>query len=191
MNTIKKYKNITAAFLLGCFFLSACENDEKDIKKLSAKTLGVEEAKNIKINYSTNGQAKAILTSTLMLRVQDTVPYVEFPKDIHVDFYNDLQVAESKLTAHYAKYKESQSIVYLKDSVVVINMAKGDTLYCRELYWNRSRPGTEFYTDKPVRIRTKTQILNGIGMEASQNFKDFTILHSTGIIKVPASQFPQ
>lgn len=191
MNKIKRYKNITAALLMGCFFLSACENDEKEIKKLSAKTLGVEEAKNIKINYSTGGNAKAILTSTLMLRVQDTVPYVEFPKDIHVDFYNDQQVVESKLTAHYAKYKESQSIVFLKDSVRVINMAKGDTLYCMELYWNRYKPGTEFYTDKPVRIRTKTQILNGVGMEASQNFKDFTILKSTGIIKVPASKFPQ
>ena len=191
MKILLRYKPIAAALILGCFFLSACENDEKDIKQLSSKKLGIEEAKNIKINYSTGGKAKAILTSTLMLRVQDTVPYVEFPNDIHVDFYNDLQVAESKLTAHYAKYKESQSIVFLKDSVKVINMAKGDTLYCMELYWNRNRPGREFYTDKPVRIRTNTQILNGVGMEASQNFKDFTILHSTGIIKVPASQFPQ
>lgn len=191
MDRIKLYTHITAALLVGCFFLSGCENDEKEIKKLSSKKLGVEEAKNIKINYSTGGKAKAILTSTLMLRVQDTVPYVEFPKDIHVDFYNDLQVVESKLTANYAKYKESQSIVFLKDSVRVINMARGDTLYCMELYWNRNHPGTEFYTDKPVRIRTKTQILNGVGMEASQNFKDYTILRITGIIKVPASQFPQ
>ena len=191
MNKIKLHKNISAVLLLGCFFLFACNNEEKEIKKNSSKKLGIEEAKNIKINYSIGGKVKAILTSTLMLRVQDTVPYTEFPKDIHVDFYNDLQVVESKLTARYAKYKENQNIVYLKDSVKVINIARGDTLYCMELYWDRSRPGREFYTDKPVRIRTKTQILNGVGMEASQNFKDFTILRSTGIIKVPASQFPQ
>ena len=191
MNKKRSYKNIVAALLLGCFFLSACENDTKEIKKLSTKTLGVEEAKNVKINYTIGGRIKAILSSSLMLRVQDTVPYVEFPKDIHVDFYNDSQQIESKMTAHYAKYKESQGIVFLKDSVKVINMAKGDTLYCMELYWDRNRPGREFYTEKAVRIRTKTEILDGIGMEAKQNFKDFNILKVTGIIKVPASQFPQ
>ncbi|MBS1496171.1 MAG: LPS export ABC transporter periplasmic protein LptC [Bacteroidetes bacterium] len=190
---IKKdfYKYLTAAFLLGCFFLSSCENDEKEVKKLSSKVLGIEEAKYVKINYSVGGKVKAILTSSLMLRVQDTVPYVEFPKDIHVDFYNDSQKVESILTARYGRYKESQGIVLLRDSVKVINIDKGDTLYCMELNWDRSRPGREFYTDKPVRIRTKTETLNGIGMEAKQNFKDFVILKPVGPIKVPASQFPQ
>jgi LPS export ABC transporter protein LptC len=190
---IKKelYKYFAAAFLLGCFFLSSCENDEKEIKKLSAKTFGVEEAKDVKVNYTIGGHVKAILSSTLMLRVQDTVPYVEFPKDIHVDFYNDSQKVESVMTAHYAKYKESQGIVYLRDSVKVINKEKGDTLYCMELYWDRNRPGREFYTDKAVRIRTRTETLNGIGMEAKQNFKDFIILQPIGKLKVPASQFSQ
>jgi LPS export ABC transporter protein LptC len=191
MSKIGLYKFSTAAFLTGCFFLCSCENSEKEIKSLSSKTLGVEKAKDVKINYTTGGKAKALLTSSVMLRVQDTVPYIEFPNDIHVDFYNDSQVVESKLDARYAKYKESQGIVYLRDSVRVINMAKGDTLYCMELYWDRNRPGREFYTDKAVRIRTKTETLNGIGMEAKQNFKDFTILHTVGKIKVPASQFPQ
>ncbi len=66
MKKNKTYK-ILAAFLAGCFFLSACENDQKIINKLSAKKLGIEEAKNIKVNYTTGGKAKAILTSTLML----------------------------------------------------------------------------------------------------------------------------
>ena len=52
-------------------------------------------------------------------------------------------------------------------------MIKGDTLYCDELWWDRNRTGNEFYTDKPVRIRTKTQIINGTGMEASQDFKNW------------------
>jgi LPS export ABC transporter protein LptC len=182
---------ITAALFTGCFFLAGCENDEKEIDQLYTRKLGIEEAKNIRLNYTTGGKIKAVLVSPLMLRVQDTVPYLEFPKKLAVDFYNDQQAVESKLTANYAKYKESQSIVFLRDSVKVINILKGDTLYCQELYWDRSRTGNEFYTDKPVRIRTKTQILNGIGMEARQDFKEFHIIQSTGIIQVPASKFPQ
>ena len=184
------YKILIAAFLPGCIFLCSCENDEGEIKNLYSKKLGIEEARDIKLNYTTAGKTKAILTSPFMLRVQDTMPYYEFPKTLQTDFYNEAGVVESKLTAMYAKYKESQSIVFLKDSVKVINMQKGDTLYCMELYWDRSRTGTEFFTDKPVRIRTKTQVLDGIGMESSQDFNDWHIIKPTGVLNVPSSKFP-
>lgn len=180
-----------AAFITGCFFLCSCENDINAIKDLDAKRTGVEEAKKVTVHYSINGKRKALLISPLMYRVQDTVPYVEFPKTIHVDFFSEKNSdsVESKLDAQYAKYKETQSIVFLKDSVRVINVL-GDTLYCEELYWDVKRTGAEFYTDKPVRIRTRTEIIDGIGMEASQDFKGHHIKQVTGILKVPASEFP-
>lgn len=190
MNLFFSNKKFTAAFITGCFFLLACENDPAEVKKISSKKLGVEEAKNVKVNYTTGGRSKAILTSPLMLRVQDTMPYMEFPKTLQVDFYNESGKQESKLTANYAKYKENQNIVFLKDSVKVTN-TKGETLYCNELYWDRNRTGNEFYTDKPVRIRTNTHIIDGIGMEASQDFRQWHILESRGMIKIASSQFPQ
>ena len=184
------YRILFAAFLPGCIFLCSCENDEGEVKNLYSKKLGIEEAKDIKLNYTTAGKTKAILTAPFMLRVQDTMPYYEFPKTLQTDFYNEAGIVESKLTAMYAKYKESQSIVFLKDSVKVINIQKGDTLYCMELYWDRRRLGTEFYTDKPVRIRTKTQVLDGIGMESSQDFNDWHIINPTGVLNVPSLKFP-
>ena len=117
MSKISTYKILSAAIFFGCFFLASCENDEKELSKLGQRKFGIEEAKNIKINFTTGGNAKAVLTSPIMLRVQDTVPYTEFPKTIFVDFYNDQQVIESKLTANYAKYKENQNLVFLRDSV--------------------------------------------------------------------------
>jgi len=184
------YKIFIAAFLPGCIFLCSCENDEKEVNNLYAKKLGVEEAKNVKLNYTVSGKTKAILTASLMLRVQDTVPYYEFPKGVQADFYNETGVVESKLSAMYAKYKETESVVFLKDSVKVFNIQKGDTLYCKQLYWSRSHVGKEFYTTDSVRIRTKTQVLNGIGMEASQDFKNWLIINPTGIVNVPSSKFP-
>ena len=180
---------ILAAFIIGCFFLYSCENDIQDIRDLEAKKAGVEEAKMVVVNYSLAGRKKAVLLSPLMFRVQEEVPYIEFPKTIHVDFYDATGMIESKLDARYAKYKESQSNVFLKDSVRVINVL-GDTLYCNELNWDLKRTGSEFYTDKPVRIRTRTQIIDGIGMEAKQDFSEWHIIQPVGFIKVPASQFP-
>lgn len=185
-------KIISAAFLSGCIFLSACENDEKVVNNLNKKKTGIEEARNVVINYTMEGKTKSVLTSPLMLNVNDTVPYVEFPKTLHADFYNEEAVVESVLTAKYAKYKQNQSIVFLRDSVKVINIQKGDTLYCNELYWDRNRRGAEFYTDKPVKIRTKTNIINGEGgMESAQDFKNWHIMEPrNSTIKVQSSKFP-
>jgi LPS export ABC transporter protein LptC len=182
---------ITAvAVAMAIVVLPSCENDPAVVNSLTTKKIGVEEAKNVIVNYTMGGKAKAVLRAPLMFRVQDTLPYVEFTKTVHVDFYNDSTVIDSKLDALYAKYTETQSRVYLKDSVKMMNIA-GDTLYCDELYWDRNRLGREFYTDKPVRIRTRTHIINGVGMESSQDFKEKNIRKVTGIIKVPSTQFPQ
>ena len=60
-----------------------------------------------------------------MLNVQDTGIYVEFPKTLHADFYNPSGMVESKLDALYAKYRRNESIVYIRDSVKVVNLLKG------------------------------------------------------------------
>lgn len=183
------YTLLRAALISGCFFFTACENDEEAVKNLGAKKIGTEEAKDVVITFTTAGKTKAILRSPVMLRVQDTVTYIEFPKTLAVDFYNDSGIVESKLTALYARYRESHNVVYLRDSVKVINN-KGEKLNTDELYWDRNRTGWEFYTEKPVRIRTLTQIIDGIGMEASQDFKQRVIYKVTGTVTVPAAQFP-
>ena len=177
-------------FLVLCLAFVACENDPVKVKTLTTKKLGVEEGKDITLNYTMGGKVKTVLTAPLMLRVQDSVQYIEFPKTLKAIFYSEEGIAESKLTANYGKYRENEDIVYLRDNVVVINFQKGDTLYSDEMYWDRSRTGTEFYTNKPVKIRTKTQIINGIGMEASQYFKSHHVLEVTGVISVPSSKFP-
>ncbi len=183
------YKIFRAALLAGCFFLLSCENDEAEVKSLFTRKLGVEEAKIITLTFTTGGKTKAILTSPLMLRVQDTITYIEFPKTLEVNFYDEEGKVESTMTALYGRYKESENIVYLKDSVRVINTKK-ETLNTDELYWDRSRTGWEFYTEKPVRIRTLTHIIDGVGMEASQDFKQRHIKKTTGMIKISSSQFP-
>lgn len=182
--------NLAAVLIMGCFFIIGCENSEQQIADLTSKRIGVEEGKGIRINYSIGGKTKSLLTAPLMLRYQDTVPYIEFPKSIHADFYDDSLNIESRLDAHYGRYMETESKVFLRDSVRLFNR-NGDTLYCNELYWDRNRIGNEFYTDKPVRIRTKTHIIDGTGLQAPQDFSGWSIFHPKGFIKVPASDFPQ
>ncbi|MGG9970989.1 LPS export ABC transporter periplasmic protein LptC [Ferruginibacter sp. SUN002] len=186
-----KYKPffIITALAMSCIFFYGCNEQKKKGKFSKSERAGVEQATNVTLNYSIGGNRKAVLTGPLMFRVQDTTSYIEFTKTIHVNFYNSRDSIESKLDARYAKYKDNENIVFLKDSVRVVNV-QGDTLFCDELYWDKTRLNQEFYTEKPVRIRTRTHIINGIGMDARQDFKEWHIVQSTGFVKVPASEFP-
>ena len=189
LNLLNNKFLLFTSFVFAVMFLVSCGNSDKELNEYNYKALGIEEIKDADINYTLGGNAKAKLRSPLMLRVQEANQYVEFPKKLHVDFFNETGAVDSRLDALYGKYYELESKVFLRDSVKVINVL-GDTLYCNELWWDRSRKGNEFYTDKPVRIRRKLQIIDGIGMDASQDFKAWHIINPVGVINVPNSQFP-
>lgn len=189
LNLVNSKLLLFTSVVFAIMFLVSCGNSDKELNEYNYKALGIEEIKDADINYTLGGNAKAKLRSPLMLRVQEANQYVEFPKKLHVDFFNETGVVDSRLDALYGKYYELESKVFLRDSVKVINVL-GDTLYCNELWWDRSRKGNEFYTDKPVRIRRKLQIIDGIGMDASQDFKAWHIINPVGVINVPNSQFP-
>lgn len=111
-----------------------------------------------------------------MLRVMgqkgvDT-PYVEFPKKLHVDFYNDQKIVESRLDSKYGRYFESLNKVYLRDSVKVVSI-NGDTLTCDDLWWDQGQQ--KFYTDKPAKLKRPMDLIDAkYGLEANQDFSDIT-----------------
>lgn len=167
--------------------LFSCENSREEIEALTKHNVGIETAKDVTIIYSLGAQTKSRINAPLMIRHVETNPYIEFPEHIYAEFFDDSLTVESWLSANYAKYFENDSKVFLRDSVVVYN-SQGDTLYCRELYWDRHQKGREFYTDKPIRIRTPTQLIDGIGLEAPQDFKSFHTNDAVGILRIPASE---
>lgn len=142
------------------------------------KQIGVEEVINVTSYMSQDGIMKAKLRSPYMLRHVTDSPYVEFPRTLHVDFYDDSVDVESTLDALYARYREYESKVFLKDSVVVINTVKGDTLRTNELWWDQNKQ--EFYTDKAVRIYQPDKTIYGTGLRAAQDFSSYEIFHPTG-----------
>jgi len=172
----------TAALVTGCCFIYGCENDIKQIDELTKKVIEVEEAKNIQSYMSQDGVMKAKLTAPLMLRVLADTLYVEFPKSLHVDFYNDSIKIESRLDSKYGKYFENLNKVYLRDSVIVINIG-GDTLKCHDLWWDQNTQ--LFYSDKYAEYHAKGKnIYGGKGLEATQDMSSVTFKEPTGIVGI-------
>lgn len=187
--TSRRLLNIikSAAFSIGCFFVCSCENDINKVQNLNKKSIGIEEAKEVESYLSQEGKVKAKLMAPLMLRYQLDTPKVEFPKTLRVDFFDDKRQVESKLFSKYGRYVETESRVFLRDSVIVHNVS-GDTLICKELYWDQNKG--IFYTDKNVIIRKPDQKVYGNGLVADQSFKWFTIKHPhNSFLNIPDSSF--
>ncbi|MBN8853345.1 MAG: LPS export ABC transporter periplasmic protein LptC [Sphingobacteriales bacterium 50-39] len=187
-NTIlNKLCTIAAALTL----LYSCENKIKDLPSSarSSRAQVPEEGRQIESYLSEAGKVKGKLTSPYMLRYQKAdTPYSEFPRTLHVDFYNDSTNIESQMDAKYGKYLQNQNKVFLRDSVVVKNILKGDTLHCKYLWWDQNTQ--KFTTDDSVQIYTKDKILFGTGMEADQNFRWYTIKHLTGSVLTSENAMP-
>ncbi len=176
--------------LLGCSLLESCENNMKNLPSFRQKHISVDEGKLITAYLSEDAKVKARLTAPYMRRSEVDSPYVEFPNGLHVDFFNDSLVIQSTMDARYGKRREFDQKVLLRDSVVVKNILKGDTLYCQELWWDEKTE--KFYTDKPVRIhKAGGTILYGTGLTAPQDFSGYTIYQITGPFAFPENGMPR
>jgi len=197
--------NRSLVLLLAVAFFAGCGKKPKEVAVSNKVVFIPEEATNVEsfmsegdnVGGKLSAKVKGKLTAPYMLRYQRSdTPYTEFPRSLHVDFYkvdsnakaNAVPIVESQMDALYGKYFQNQERIFLRDSVVVKNILKGDTVRCRELWWDQHTE--KFYTDKPVRIYQKDKILYGTGMEADQNFRWYTITKLTGTVLTKENGMP-
>jgi LPS export ABC transporter protein LptC len=182
--------SIVCSLIFITIFFNSCENDKKAVDALTKNVTLKEVATDVQTLFSQNGMMKAKLTAPLMIKVPASdSPYVEFPNNLHVDFYNDSIEVDSFLDCKYAKYFETLGKVYLRDSVVVITM-KGDTLKTPDLWWDQNKK--IFYTDKYAEYYSSTKtIYGGKGLEATQDLRRVTFKEPTGTMKSSGAGFPE
>ena len=185
---IKKLMFFLPAFACLCF---ACENNMKNIPSLRKKQVGIETGRDIESYYSVEAKVKAKLTAPYMIRYLTDSPYVEFPKTMHVDFYNDTMRIQTKMDAKYGKYYQYDDKVLLRDSVVVKNSITGDTLKTNELLWDKRKQ--ILYNDKPSYIFKKdgTKLFAKDGLQAAQDLTWYTFKNVSGPVSVPANGLPK
>jgi LPS export ABC transporter protein LptC len=168
-----------------CLFFFSCENDVRKVNETNERKPNIEEAFKIESYLSEGGLQRAKLVAPYMKRYTLDTSYLEFPRSLHVNFFDSAGKVESQVDARYGKYLETQSKVYLRDSVVAFNV-KGDTLRTPDLWWDQNT--RKFYTDKVVRFKSSTKtIYGGKGFVADQDLSHYTIFQPTGIIIVPDS----
>ncbi len=176
---------IKLLILLGVFCLSACENDIERIHSLTnANNFPEISGKKVEILYSDSGKVKMQLNADEIQQfAKADRPYVEFPKGIHVVFFDDSLNIESEVIADYAKYYQDDKLWEARGNVIANNTAKGEKLNTEELFWDENLG--RIYSNSFSRIENNDGTFYGQnGFESNQKFSHWKLKGSRGSVKI-------
>ncbi|EOR95337.1 hypothetical protein ADIARSV_1489 [Arcticibacter svalbardensis MN12-7] len=176
MKSIKTWASVS---LLICFFFSSCENDLKDVEKVSADNslLPVDKSYGVEVIYSDSAVVKAKMLAPQVDRYKEQ-QYDEMVKGVTIIFYDANQKETSRIVSDYAIRREAQQIVELRKNVVATNI-KGDVYKSDELIWDEKQH--KFYSNKLVQVNQKNgNVLFGTSFESDEAFKKPRIFNATG-----------
>lgn len=140
----------------------------------------VMEVDNLALNYSDSGRVVVKLKTAKQLKLKNEDEI--YPKPMYISFFDKNGVEYSSLRGDSGRYVRSENLYLIKGNVFFFNRAAQQSLETNELFWtSRDR---KIYTDKAVKINTPTRQVQGVGLDAAQDFSKFTIRRPTGIFQV-------
>ena len=161
---------------------ASCENDIEKVKLLSDHRIApVETASGIRILYSDSAKVQVEIIAKELNRFETENPYIEMPKGLQANFFDDSMHVKSKLTADYGIRYEREQKMEARKNVVVVN-EKGETLNTEHLIWDERTE--KLRSDEFVKITTKGEIIMGTGFEANQDFSKYKIFNIKGTIPI-------
>lgn len=169
-------------FLAFIFSLLSCENDMEKVKLYGKGLKDPQEmAKNIKILYSDSAKVKLELNAPVLNHYQTENPYIEMPKGLTANFFDENQVIKSHLKADYGIRYERDQRMEARKNVVVVN-EKGEQLNTEHLIWDEQKQ--KLLSNDLVTITTKDQMIIGNGFEANQDFTKYKIFNIKGTFSI-------
>lgn len=171
---------------LSLWGLTACE-DEKKVKKVAPYTGPVEEISDVQMLYSEQALLKVKMTTATQYRyMNDDRTY---PKAVNIVFYGPAGEEVTTLRSDSGRYNKEKDLYTVMGNVVVVNKQKQEKLLTPELNWN---PNTKkVFTDKKVVVLSQAtgEKLYGIGLDANQDFSQYSIRRPTGVFNVEGGAF--
>lgn len=170
-----------AALGLAVLFTS-CSNDLEKVRELTTydeERFPVETLRETELIYSDSAQVLVVLKAAQLDRYMGEEPYLEMDKGVRIQFLDKEGEVESQLTADYAIIQEEEERMEAKRAVKVRN-SKGELLETEHLVWDQKT--AKVYTEEFVKITTADEVILGEGLEATQDFSQYTIKKIKGSI---------
>ena len=151
------------------FFLLACSEEKKEVNLVFKGPKS--ELSGIDMIYSDSARAivRMVTESQITTPSEDRV----YPKEMKLWFYDKTGKITSEVrgdSAHYYRQKNTYKII---GHVVIHNIEKEETLKTDEFNWLPAEK--RIFTDKAVQLRTRTELVNGVGLDAAQDFSSYSL----------------
>jgi len=175
---------VLLAAILGPLLLSACTNDLKKIREISAKIVNnpVDTTRGVDMIMSDSGKVKGQLITPLMLEYPITKTnlqsYKLMPKGIKIILYDKNHKETANIVADTAYYYEDKQLIkFYKD--VVITSSKNDVFKSQELIYDKAFH--KITSSKPVDVRMANgDISHGTSLETNEGMNPLKVEKATG-----------
>lgn len=161
--------------------LFSCVNDLDKIQKITfSKDAPDDVMRKLNLFYNDSGYTRikiyAELAETYMLPNHIT----KLKDGVKVDFYSEDGEIVSKLTSIYGEVNYETGNFFVRDSVGLLNVKKGQRLETEELCWSQN--DSIIYSNKNVLIKSADNSIEGIGrgIETTQKFDNYKIIEPYG-----------
>ncbi|MDD4529632.1 MAG: LPS export ABC transporter periplasmic protein LptC [Bacteroidales bacterium] len=127
---------------------------------------------------SQNGKVEVQIKAPIVYNYDGDSARMAFPKGLKVWFYNKDLSLKSTLIAKYAITYNNSNKVFLKDSIEIVNYNNKDTIYCKELIWDKNLK--TITSDKEVRRQSLSGIAYGDGFQSNEQMDSVRIKNLRG-----------
>ena len=177
----KKLRNHFLVLSSYILLLTACGNDIEKTKIFEPQTLPDNTIRNAHIQRSENGKLQMLMTAPLVEQYSQPEPKTEYREGVYIQFFNGYRNPTGTLRARYAATYDKREEMLVRDSVVIIDFERGDTIYLHNLTWNQLEH--RVYSDTTVRTKNGPRVTYGDRFESDDAFESPQIFHQRGTIE--------
>jgi hypothetical protein len=177
--TIQIRNGALSLFLICC--IVACGNDIEKVKMFEPQELPDNVIKQASIQQSENGRLQMLMWAPIIEQYGAPKMQTVYPQGIFARFYDGYRKPTATLKARYAISYDGRDELMVKDSVVIIDLQRGDTVYLQDLTWNRMQH--RIFSPNPVRSKNGDRVTYGDSFESDDGFRSPMIVHQRGTLE--------
>lgn len=163
--------------------LLSCRNDLDKVAAVEVPRSAPDRTTtNAVYDFSEGGHVRNRLTAGKVAE-WNTDPRTELSEGLELRFLDTTALVTSVLTARRGIIVPKENRMEVSENVVFIN-AKGERLETEHLVWDQD--SARVYTDRPVRVQRKDDVIFGDGLLAAEDMSWYTIRRPKGSFSLPA-----
>ncbi|HRH37008.1 MAG TPA: LPS export ABC transporter periplasmic protein LptC [Flavobacteriales bacterium] len=161
-------------------FASACGNDLERVEAVELPEASPDRVTtDAEYLYSDSGIVRNRLRAGRIAEWATEPKHTEMSDGVELLFFDAQGQPGSKLNARRGSIQPGKKRMEVKENVVFVN-TKGERLETEELLWEQD--SARIHTDKAVRVQRGMDVIHGMGLDAAEDFSQYTIRHVTGVI---------